>query len=387
MTRKPRTPDPAVEARRQTLHRRIEALIAEGAAGRPVAAARDALLLELLRWQAGQVAPFAAWLRTRRFDPSGAVAQDLAAWPGLPTDFFRYQRVAAHDPDLDVRRFLTSGTTSGRRGAHPFRTLSLYEASARAAAERFLFPEGERLRIVALVPSSEEAPDSSLSFMVDRFVAWFGRGEAVRVMEDGRLRADRLAEACARAERDGEPLALLGTTFAFLYAEEALGTRRFRLPPGSRVMPTGGGKGRTREVRPAELLELLEARYGVPADHVVGEYGMTELSSQAYEPTLRAALEGRTTRAPRRFVAPPWVRLEVVDPETLRPLPPGSEGLVRIGDPANLDSVALVQTLDLGRATEDGVVLLGRAPGAVARGCSLAVEETLQDAAWPDGSP
>ena len=218
MTPKPGTPETADEARREALHRRIEALIAGGACGRPVAAARDALLLDLLRWQAEQVAPFAAWLRTRRFDPSEAGAEDLAAWPGLPTDFFRYQRVAAHGPDLDVRRFRTSGTTSGRRGVHPFRTLSLYETSARAAAERFLFPEGERLRIVALVPSSEEAPDSSLSFMVDRFVGWFGQGEAVRVVEDGHLRADRLAEACAQAERDGEPLALLGTTFAFLYA-------------------------------------------------------------------------------------------------------------------------------------------------------------------------
>ncbi len=356
---------------------RILRLIERARAGADVAAERDTLLLGLLRWQARRVAPFTTWLRARRFDPESEAASRLDGWPGLPTEAFRFARVASHGPEDDLRRFRTSGTTGGSRGEHPFRDLSLYEAAARAAAERFLFPGGGRMQLVLLVPSSEEAPDSSLAFMLDRFSEWFGQGEPIRCWREGRLLAGELERACARAERSGEPITLLSTAFALLHAEEALGEKRFRLPPGSRIMPTGGTKGRSRAVSAETLIETMVARYGVPEDHVVGEYGMTELSSQAYEPVLRAARLGSPEVGPRRYVPPPWMRLDVVDPDTLRPLPEGVEGLVRVADPANLDSVALVQTFDLGRRERDGVVLLGRARGAVLRGCSLAAEEAL----------
>ncbi len=362
---------------RAELAARILALIAARGTERDIATARDALLLDILRWQARHVPPFAAWLHARRFDPSSHASERVEAWPGLPTEVFRHARVAAHPEALDVARFQTSGTTSGRRGVHPFRDLSLYEASAHACAERFLFPDVERMRIALLTPPPEEAPDSSLSFMTERFVEWFGRGEPTRCWRHGRLLVEALEATCERAQRRREPLAILGTAFAFLFAEEALGDTCFRLPPGSRLMPTGGTKGRTREVPWDELIERLARRYGVPPSHIVGEYGMTELSSQAYEPGLRDLHLGTSSTAPRRYVPPPWVRLDVVHPETLQPLPLGAEGLVRVFDPANLDSVAAVQTLDVGRLLEDGVQLLGRAPGAVTRGCSLSVEEAL----------
>ncbi|MCU0676829.1 MAG: hypothetical protein MUE69_29065 [Myxococcota bacterium] len=171
-----------------------------------------------------------------------------------------------------------------------------------------------------------------------------------------------------------EPIALLGTSFAFVFAEDALAERdvRFALPAGSRVMQTGGFKGRTREVSPDAMLAMLSARYGVPEERVVAEYGMTELSSQAYETTLVEP------SAPRRLRFPPWVRVTAVDPVDLRALPIGQTGLLRIDDAANLDSVCAIQTADLARIEADGsFVLFGRAPGATPRGCSLAVEEAL----------
>ena len=52
-------------------------------------------------------------------------------------------------------------------------------------------------------------------------------------------------------------------------------------------------------------------------------------------------------------------------------------GLLRLDDCANLDSVCCIQTADLARRVEDGIVVLGRAPGAVPRGCSLAADQAL----------
>lgn len=152
-------------------------------------------------------------------------------------------------------------------------------------------------------------------------------------------------------------------------------------------MQTGGFKGRSREVPAEELRSSIARAFGVPPSHVVGEYGMTELSSQLYEGTLAAALarEGApgagVRAAPGLYLAPPWVRVTAVDPETLAPLPAGEIGLARIVDLANVDSAVAIQTADRVRVTEEGVELLGRAPGAPPRGCSIAIDQMLGGAA------
>jgi hypothetical protein len=184
-----------------------------------------------------------------------------------------------------------------------------------------------------------------------------------------------LRDALGEAEHSGEPVALLGTSFAFVHAEDGLGGRRFALPEGSRVMQTGGYKGRSREVDPGALLEAIGRRYGVPTAFVINEFGATELSSQLYDTTLRDTLAGN--QGVRRLWVPPWVRATPVDPDSLVPLGGDAVGLLRIDDCANLDSVCCIQTSDLARRVEDGIVVLGRAPNATPRGCSLAADQAL----------
>jgi acyl-CoA synthetase (AMP-forming)/AMP-acid ligase II len=357
------------DAAREALREEVLALIDRLADGGRDDAARDDLLERIARWQADHV-EVVARLRRR-----GATA------PAVPTDVFRHGRVAAHPPDRDARVFLTSGTTSGARGRHCLRDLSLYDRAARAAARHALFPDLERLRLVVLAPHPAEAPESSLSYMLGRFEDWFGI-DARWAWRDGALDLDPLVAGLRDAEAAGVPVALLGTSFAFVHAEDALGDARFALPDGSRLMQTGGYKGRSREVAPEALRELLAARYGLPEARIVAEYGMTELSSQLYENTLRAAVGGRPA-PPRRLWVPGWVRATVVDPETLAPRPEGEPGVLRIDDPANLDTACAIQTSDLAIARGDELELLGRAPGATPRGCSLAVEEAL----GPGGEP
>jgi hypothetical protein len=207
--------------------------------------------------------------------------------------------------------------------------------------------------------------------MLARFAEWFAAGPTLFALRDGALEVDALGRALRDAERDHAPVALLGTSFAFVHAEDALGATRFTLPEGSRIMQTGGYKGRSRELDPAEMRETLSARYGVPVHRIVAEYGMTELSSQLYETTLREP------EAPRRLLAPGWVRVEVVDPETLSPVEGDAVGIVRIDDLANVGSVCAIQTSDLARRVGDGIEVLGRAQGATPRGCSLAIDEAL----------
>jgi acyl-CoA synthetase (AMP-forming)/AMP-acid ligase II len=214
--------------------------------------------------------------------------------------------------------------------------------------------------------------------MLARFGQWFAPLATgnLYVMRSGELDLQRFVQTLTQAERDAEPVALLGTSFAFVHAQDALGARQFSLPRGSRVMQTGGFKGRSRSIEPAEMLALLAARYGIDEAWIVQEYGMTELSSQLYETTLRDAALGARV-GPRRLWTPSWVRARPIDPDTLLPVAEGATGLLRIDDLANLHSVCAVQTSDLARREPDGLVVLGRAPGAVVRGCSVGADDWL----------
>jgi len=357
---------------RDALMERVSALVGRLADGSRDDPARDALLRDLLRWQCSNVDVYGRVVRGL----SAHDEVDALRFPAVPTDVFRVARVAAHAPALDIRTFRTSGTSAETRGSHHLRDLSLYDQGAQAGARLMLFPDVAHMPLVILAPSASEAPDSSLSYMLDRFATWFGAGEALHVLRDGRLDAALLERTLRNAVHAGQPIALLGTSFAFVHAGDSLGNSRFMLPSGSRIMQTGGFKGRSRSVEPSEMLQTLSARYGVPEAFIVQEYGMTELCSQLYETTLRDAALGHPL-GPRRLWAPGWVRVSVVDPDSLMPVPDGETGLLRIDDLCNVDTACAIQTSDRGQRVVDGVVVLGRATGATPRGCSLATDAAL----------
>jgi hypothetical protein len=140
-------------------------------------------------------------------------------------------------------------------------------------------------------------------------------------------------------------------------------------------METGGFKGRSRTVSRDQLYGSLAARFGLPLERMVNEYGMTELLSQFYEPVLRNPRS--LALADRWHVGPPWVRTQILDPATLGPVSAGHVGLLSHFDLANLDSVSAVLTEDLGEAFGNGFRLQGRSSGAEPRGCSLSMEDLL----------
>src|ERR1019366_974271 len=148
---------------------------------------------------------------------------------------------------------------------------------------------------------------------------------------------------------------------------------------GSRVMETGGYKNRSRALPKTELHALITERLGVPRENIICEYGMSELSSQAYDNGARGfgrEAVGDTIPRPapkpsRLFRFPPWARGQIISPETGGEVAEGETGLIRIFDLANVFSVAAIQTEDLGVRRGDGFELIGRARLAEPRGCSL----------------
>ncbi len=359
----------------ETLHGRVRAFvegILRGAPPEPF----DDLALALARFQAAHVPALGRLCRARSLDLENA--RDASVIPALPCDVFRLARIAAHSPDEDTRVFRTSGTSQGNeaRGEHPFRTTTTYELVALRWGEAMLWPDRRDLGVLVLAPSVAELTDSSLGFMLDLFATQLGGPTSFHVRV-GVLDIEGLSRAAAEARAEGRPMLVLGASFAFVHLLDGAGARDLSLPPGSRVMQTGGFKGRSREVEPALLRRSIAALFGVPEAHVVGEYGMTELSSQLYEGTLAAALGVRSPSRHGVYVPPPWLRVTAVEPATLTPLFQGDTGILRFVDLANVDSSVAIQTSDLGRVTDEGVELFGRAPGATPRGCSLAIDEVL----------
>lgn len=376
-----------------TLHERARRVIRAGERAPFEALARD-----LLAFQALHVEPVGRLLRARGVAPETTPLDEI---PGVPCDVFRLRRVAAHPASEDVRVFRTSGTTLGARGAHFFRDLSTYELAATTFARTSFLDGVSPSKILALASPCAEVPDSSLGFMIELFA----RDLAIPIehfvsLERG-VDVGALATSVARARDAGAPVLFLGTAFAFVHALDAPGAPDLRLPQGSRAMLTGGFKGRSREVKEDELRAMLVDRLGIPPIDVVGEYGMTELSSQLWQIRGSAAGQIRGSAAGEirgsgageirgsaaaersgcaaadrvRYAWPPWMRVVPVDPETLAPVGPGDVGIGRILDLANVDSAMVIQTNDLVRLHADGLELLGRAPGATPRGCSIAIEE------------
>ena len=355
------------------LDRDLRGWFAQGLAAPRDDAAFSALALRVFAAQYDALAPYRDYCQRR-----GALPTRLRHYgeiPAVPVQAFRDVRLWSEPSEPPAAVFRTSGTTTSgtRPGEHYMSAegLARYEASLLPTFRAFVLPdvaEGERSALAPLILGTE-APHSSLWHMVSvacrelfaRAPAWFSP-----------------ADWAAFQKALGEGAACVMTTDlaldAWLEGAEAHGFS-VRLPQGSRVLHTGGAKGRKRTIPTDRLYERLQNVLGVPASHLVNEYGMTELSSQFYDGVLRAGADEKT---PRRKHGAPWVRTCVVDAQTLDPVPLGTPGLLRIFDLANLGSVMAIQTEDRAIAFDDGTFqLLGRAEGSEPRGCSLDAEAAL----------
>jgi hypothetical protein len=162
----------------------------------------------------------------------------------------------------------------------------------------------------------------------------------------------------ADIEADPKPKILLGVSYALWDLAEQYAPKL----ENTIVMETGGMKGQREELPKSEFHKILTEAFGVEKIH--SEYGMAELTSQAY------------SSGDGVFRAPAWMRVVVRDVNNpLKMLPAGSRGAVSIIDLANISSCAFIATQDVGRTFADGSFMIeGRLSGADIRGCNLLVQ-------------
>lgn len=323
---------------------------------------------------------FRSNLPYRRFCLSrGKTPETVTDWqeiPAVPTIAFKELDLACGPPE---KIFLTSGTTRGqeKRGRHLVPRLELYKTSALSHFAACLLPDQARLRMLALIPSPDYLPTSSLTQMAQWVIEAYGTEGSRYFIDQRGIHLEEFCTEVARAEKEGTPVGILALTSALVAIFdlcEAQGLR-FPLPSGSRIMDTGGNKGRGRAISRSDFLQACWKYLKVAGHFCVNEYGMTEMSSQFYDNVLcRRFVQ---SHEPRYKIGPPWVRTLIIDPEMLAEVPSGQPGLLRHFDLANCGSVVAIQTDDLGYAVGEGFEIIGRAQGAEARGCSLALEALL----------
>ncbi len=334
----------------------------------------DALALRLFAYQYANDEPYRRFCQRR-----GATPRTVKRWfdiPAVPIDAFKELSLRSQPPADSDRVFMTSGTTRNDvKGRHHHPTLAVYDSSmTRNFARRFM-QGGDRMPMAILFPDESVLPNSSLAHYLALAVREFGTPDSHYFFDPQGLDSAGLCDALAQAERAGTPFAVLGATYSFVHLMDALRDlgRSFRLPPGSRVLDTGGYKGQSRELPPDSFYAELSALLGIDRSRCINMYGMTELSTQFYD--------AGNAVVPSVKSGPHWIRSRIVDPLSGRDVPAGERGILVHCDLANFNSVTTILTEDVGVAADGGFLLLGRAEGAQAKGCSLAVEEFLQAAA------
>ena len=279
----------------------------------------DALARELFAWQFARVPEFRRLCEGHDVTPA-----TLRSWrdiPAMPQQLFKRARLFAHGEATPAAIYETSGTTTGEPGRQHLLRTDIYEAVVdRGGAPRGLFRGCSRFpfhrRIAARGPSFLAQCDVRILEScrgADTEALRWTRARSPNCAASSRARGTRWRSAEQRLDL---------STFSMRCAA------RLPLPRGSRLLETGGFKGRSREIPKPELYAQLARTFGVPDRAIWNEYGMSELSSQAYAHGTAGL-----------HATPPWARVLVVDPATGREVPVGREGLVRWIDLANVDSV------------------------------------------------
>src|SRR5271155_2035111 len=181
---------------------------------RPESEGFQRLALDVFRRQFETVGAYRTYCKRRG---SGAPpVRNVDDIPAVSNVAFKYCDLAADHaarvPGASI--FLTSGTTQGRerRGRHIVARPEIYRASAIAHLRAMLFPDDRRMAMLAMHPTAEVMPESSLSAMITWCIEEFGTGTRLAAASRERVDVAGATAFLAGCEARREPVCILGTT-------------------------------------------------------------------------------------------------------------------------------------------------------------------------------
>lgn len=246
--------------------------------------------------------------------------------------------------------FLSSGTTGQIRNKHLVFDEKFYHETCCACFETTLRIPIKQTCFLALLPSYLEQKHSSLVSMIDHFIHISKQsGSSFYLYDHDALYAQLLYNREHKIRT-----VLFGVSFALCDFVDHF-TVDF---PELIVIETGGMKGRGQELVREELHHRLKKGFN---GLITSEYGMTELSSQAY------------MVLPFLFKAGPSMKVRVVErDDPFTPAQRDKSGLLGVIDLANLYTCSFILTEDIAvDRGQDLFEVLGRSDHSEWRGCNL----------------
>jgi hypothetical protein len=309
----------------------------------------ETLALEVFHFQSEHCKVYQTYLDHLHTDR--AKIKHVKDIPYLPIEFFKYFNIQSGDFTPSIY-FESSSTTGTGVSKHLLDDEQWYIKSC-TSSFNFAFGDYTDYCHLALLPSYLERKHSSLVYQVNHFIQNSKYPQSAFFLND----KDKLYETLLANEVNQIPTMFWGVSFALLDFIE-----QYQLNlKHTTVLETGGMKGRRKEMTREELHAVLMNGLGVTG--ISGEYGMTELMSQAY--SLKNGI----------YKCPDQMRISIREIND-----PLSNGLVnRIGavnviDLANIHSCSFIATSDLGKVYTDGSFeILGRLDYSDTRGCNLLV--------------
>lgn len=325
--------------------------------------------------------PYRTFCDKRGFHPQKWL--ELSDLPYLPTAIFKDTLLLSVPEDKVFRTISSSATTTGR----PSR-IGLDQETSRRQSKCFNKVVLERLGnkrrkfIVLDVPESiSRTKEVSARSSTIRSLL-FCASEAQTCVEeiDGKLVLDekKLEKFLSQAAREQEQVVIFGFTYIlYAHAVQPLlsGQKKYKMK-GSKIIHIGGWKKlEDLKISPEELVSQCSEVFGVEGGDVVDFYGFTEQAGMIY-PTCEAG---------QRHV-PVWGEVIVRDQMSLKPLPPGKEGLLQFVSPIQTsypghsvltEDVGFIVGVDACLCGRNGTTfkVIGRAQQAEVRGCGDIMSE------------
>ncbi len=300
--------------------------------------------LELFKFQALHCAPYAKYLSLIGCDVEAVKCLDEIRY--MPIELFKSSDVYCSEAPAE-KIFTSSSTTGSHPSRHLMADLKIYEEAFMRGFKKF-YGDVSEWSIYALLPSYLERNGSSLIYMADKIIQE-AAGGGFYLYDHEKLLRDM--------SQDQNKKILLGVSYALWDLVEAHAPKL----ENTIVMETGGMKGHREEIDKREFHKILCDGFGVGKIH--SEYGMAELTSQAY------------SAGDNIFTSPPWMRVvlrEVNDPFSFLK---SGRGAINIIDLASRYSCAFIETEDIGSLFADGSFSVeGRIAQSEIRGCNLLIQ-------------
>ncbi len=300
--------------------------------------------LEIFKFQKTYSKYYAQWLKLL-----GSIDQDpqnIVDIPFIPISLFKQHKISCYSSHEIY--FESSSTTGKGVSRHYIHKKKIYDQTFISTFNYFYKEKWDF--VGALLPSYLDRNNSGLVYMVDTLIPLISdSGDFFN--KDYKS----LVDIIDNKREKNQKVLIFGVTFGLMELANISGNKNW---DHITVIETGGMKGHGAEVVRDEVHNKLKSTWNL--NFIQSEYGMTELTSQAY--SLNNGI----------FNCPPWMKVLIQDPSDPKSfLPIGKTGRICIIDLMNYHSCSFIATDDLGKLNKDGSFeILGRIDYSDIRGCN-----------------